>query len=346
MKNGLRPALWVALLLLVSLPLLGALATSPAPVVVVYPLTASGNGEAEAGSNIAILYSTKLIQLGGIDVKPYTPGTARADYLSAAQNLGADYYVSGFVTALGGTEVSIVTQLVSTASGSVVYSATTLATTYADAATEADVLHDVILAHASRGYALEAPQPSASPTPLGKGGIDVGKVLRHRSRATPLPSASPASASLASSGTLPASAAPPRPAAAASPPPGDAALLLNVAGDSDDSARASTLAALGAAFRRAGVSSGHLPVGADQIAHAATLCGANAGAHALYAPTLTLTRSPQGSAQSVQLDLVGYDCSGTRLGSAHVVERVGRRLGDALSAAAGHAVAALLASGK
>lgn len=322
MKQGL----WLALLFVVAIPLLGALGTLPAPVVVVYPLTMSGGNDAQSGSNIAILYSTKLTQLGGIDVKPFTPGTDRPQYLSAAQALGADYYVSGFITPIGGTEVSIVTQLVSAVSGTVVYSATTLATTYADAGSEAETLHDVILAHARRGLAqLDAPKPTASPTPLGNGGIDVGKVLGRHAHATPAPSGSP-------------------PLSAGVAGAGHAALLFDVAGESDDSARSTTLAALGTAFQRAGLTSGHLPVGAGEISHAGALCHANAGARALYAPTLTLAKSPRGASRSVQLDVVGYDCKGTQVASAHVVEPVGRRLGDALNAAAARAVAALLGS--
>lgn len=211
MRHGIRRAVWLAWLFVAAIPLLGAVGAFPPPVVVVYPLTVSDNNDAEAGSNIAILYSTKLMQLGGINVKPYTPGTGRPQYLAAALAIGADYYVSGFVTPVGGSEVSIVTQLVSTASGTVVYSATTLATTYVDAASEAEALHDVILAHATRGLAgLDAPRPTASPTPLGKGGIDVGKVIRRSSRAKPSPSPTAAASPQASASPSPAASVPGR----------------------------------------------------------------------------------------------------------------------------------------
>ncbi|MGB8205741.1 MAG: hypothetical protein WCE83_13810, partial [Candidatus Baltobacteraceae bacterium] len=153
MRREIRQLFLLGFLIAVSIPLLGAQSAFPAPVVVVYPFTVSENADSEAGSNIAILFSTRLMQLGGIVVKPYTPGTDRPQYLAASLAMGADYYVSGFTTPIGGREVSIVTQLVSTASGTVVYSATTLATTYADAASEAETLHDVILAHATRGLA-------------------------------------------------------------------------------------------------------------------------------------------------------------------------------------------------
>ncbi|MGP6156538.1 MAG: hypothetical protein ACLPYS_03245 [Vulcanimicrobiaceae bacterium] len=351
MKQGL----WLALSLLVAIPLLGAVSVGPEPVVVVYPFTASGGSDAQAGSNIAILYSTRLTQLGGIDVKPYTPGTDRPQYLTAAEAMGVDYYVSGFITPIGGAQVSIVTQLVSVSSGTVVYSATTLATTYADAASEADALHDVILAHAQRAFAqLDAPRPSPTPTPIGKGGVDVAKVLGRHQRATPAPSASPlvpagSTASVSAGSASPAAPSLPTPAVLARNRPaasGHAALLFDVAGDPDATARSSTLAALGKAFQRAGLTSGHLPVGAAEVSHAGAICQANAGARALYAPTLTLQRSPQGAPLSVQLDVVGYDCSGAKLASAHVVEPVRRRLGDALSTAAASAVATLLAASK
>jgi hypothetical protein len=321
-----------ALLLVLAIPLLGAGAFG-SPVVIVYPLTVSGGNNTEAGSDVAILYSTKLAQLGGIEVKPYTPGTERSQYLAAALAVGADYYVSGFMTPVGGSDVSIVTQVVSTASGAIIFSETKLAKTYGDASSEGETLHDVIVAHATRGLAaLDHPAPSPTPTPLGKGGIDVGKVLHRRS--APSPAASSASAALAA----------PSPSATAA---GEkAALLFDVAGELDNSLRTSTLYALTAAFRRVGVRSGYLPVDAAQISRAGALCQANAGASALYAPTLTLARSRKGKPLSVKLDLVGYDCNGAQFGSAHVVRAVKRGLDDALGAAANDAVASLMTTSK
>ncbi len=105
-----------------ALPLFGAAPAGYAPpVVVVYPLTTSGaTTKNDAGADIAVLLANRLAQLGGLTVKPYTPGTQRADYLSAALKEGADYYVTGFLAPVG-AEVSIIVQVVSTSSGTIVY---------------------------------------------------------------------------------------------------------------------------------------------------------------------------------------------------------------------------------
>ena len=147
----------------------------PPPVVVVYPFTVSGTMDPEAGGNIAVLLSTRLASLGGITVKPYTPGTERHDFLIAAQRQNADYYVTGFVTPLG-SEASLVTQVVSIYAGTVVWSNTTTLRTYADALAQSDGLRAAIVSHARPGRrqprsprramrpASTSPAPSAAST--------------------------------------------------------------------------------------------------------------------------------------------------------------------------------------
>jgi len=291
----------------------------PAPSDVVYPLTVSGGGDpsGEVGSNIAVLISNKLADLGGLTVKPYIPGTARAQYLDAAIKQGADYYVTGYLTPVG-ADVSMIVQIVSTYSGSVVYSTTAIARTFADAVGQADVVRTAILRHAGRGFAaIDAPAPPTAPTtaPIANDGrVDLTKALGRRRRngaATPAPSSSPAP------GTSPAPAA----VVAAARRPGNV-LVLEVAGAADAPARTYAASALSQALRSQGISGGLLPVTIEQgIAHAAELCSANAGSSALYAPTLSVARDAKG-AESVQLDVVAYDCKATVLGSQHVTAGV------------------------
>ncbi|MBD5656261.1 MAG: hypothetical protein IAI50_13940, partial [Candidatus Eremiobacteraeota bacterium] len=246
MRSRLLFTLWA---ISFALPLLGATPSAyPAPIVVVYPLTQTGGTTADAGSNIAILLATKLGQLGGITVKPYTPGTQRPQYLENAIKEDADYYVTGFLTPLG-SEISMISQVVSTHSGSVVYSTSVSASTYADAAGQADLLHDAILRHAGRGLAaLDAPPPapSSTPEPDRSKGVDITKALRHRQRATPAPSPSPTAAASVSGASSVALAAHAR------------TLVVEIGGDGDAATRAALGADLSKALVRHGIASGYL----------------------------------------------------------------------------------------
>jgi len=338
----------------------------PAPSVVVYPLTVSGGGDpsGEVGSNIAVLISNKLADLGGLSVKPYVPGTTRAQYLDAAIKEGADYYVTGYLTPVG-TDVSMIVQIVSTYSGSVVFSTTAIARTFADAVGQADVVRAAILRHAGRGFAaIEAPAPAASPTtaPIANDGrVNLTKALgRHHRRdaATPAPSASPASGPAASAGSLPAPAASPatavKPAPAASSASAPSAarvslitaphlgnvLVLEAAGSADAATLGYASVALAGAFRSKGIGGGLLPATVEQgIVHAAELCSANAGSRALYAPTVSFGRDPKGG-QTVEFDVAVYDCNATLVGSRRVATPVPARGGinSAIDRAAGKLV--------
>ncbi len=177
-----------------AIPLLGAVNDAPqAPTVVVYPLTTTGSVPKQIGENLATAIGSDLASLGGVVVKPYVPGTQRSGFLTAAQGQGADYYITGYVTPLG-SEMSLVEQVVSTRSGSIVFSTTAFARTYADAVGPVPTLRDAIVHHAGRGFAeLDAPPPSPTPEPIGSnGGFNLTKALKHHRKgaATPAPSPS------------------------------------------------------------------------------------------------------------------------------------------------------------
>jgi hypothetical protein len=187
---------WLALLPLV-LALVGAdVSPFPAPVVVVYPLTGTGGTPADVGGNVAILLSTKLAQLGGLTVKPFTPGTERAAYLTSAIQQGADYYITGYLTPVG-ADVSLIAQVVSTHSGSIVYSTSSIVKTYGDVLGQADVLREAILRHAGRGFpAVDQPAvvQTDTPPPSATNGVNLTRALGRHDRGQPAPSASPSGA--------------------------------------------------------------------------------------------------------------------------------------------------------
>jgi hypothetical protein len=318
---------------LCAVTLLGASTNAlPQPTVVVYPLTQTGGMAADAGSNIAILLATKLEQLGGITIKPYTAGTLRPQYLENALKEDADYYITGFLTPVG-SEISMISQVVSTHSGSVVFSTTIAARTYADAAGQADLLHDAILRHAGRGLAaLDAPPPPPSSTPepsANSGGVNILKALGHHEKSTAAPSPAPSGAT-------------------ASPPPATVharTLVVEVGGDGDAGTRTSLGLDFSKALSRRGYPSGYLAVAESEVhAHAKELCAANAGTHALLVSSLAVGHSP---GTDVTLDVTAYDCAGTALGRQRVVATGSGRgaLAEALHRAALSAADAIVKAG-
>jgi len=357
---------WSALVAIgIVVPLLGAASGFAPPVVVVYPITSAGAIDVSAGGNLALIIATKLTQLGGITIKPSTPGTERAKFLEAANVAGADYYITGFLTPIG-ADTSFITQVVSTHSGSVVFSTTGVVRTYADALAQVDVLHDAILRHAGRGLAaLDAPPPapSSSPPPAANdGSLNIGRALHKRRRPAPTPS--PLASSVArAAGALPSPLPVASPsgssartavgaAVVSSPAPaptatsvsaGTTALLFAVDGALEPVVATQATKAIADGFSRLNRPTAVLgvPLGAN-LGRAAAICSANPGARELDAATMVVGRSETGAAR-VQLDLAAYDCAGTLLRSKRATATATRRGGlrDAIAKAAADATSAL-----
>lgn len=340
----------LAFLMLATFALIGAVNPYPAPVVVVYPLTVGGGEDPEVGANLAVLLSTRLGQGGGVVVKPATPGTARKDFLQAAIALGADYYVTGFLTPLG-TDTSFIAQVVSTYSGSVVYSTTAVVRTYADAVAQADVLHEAIINHAGRGlgaYDLPESYPSATaePTKGQSNQANLSQVFSRRRRATPAPTPSPTptnglgeprvlGAASANGHPAPAAASPagatlppagrrgrPQPTPTPLPTPAPRWLVSTATGDAPDPERTQAQNAFIVALRGEGINAAYLPVSANDVPlHAAQLCRANPGTSRIFVLALSLRQPISGPnfskmpKDAVYRDAlaVGYDCSGKEI---------------------------------
>ncbi len=307
-----RLVTWLALLSL-ALPLLGAGVGLEAPSVVVYPITTTGSADDAAGGNVALLIATRLTQLGDIAVKAATPGTDRTKFLSAANALGADYYVTGFLTPLG-VDNSLVLQVVSTETGSVVYSTTASVRTYADAVAQAETLRAAILHHAGRALAtIDAqPEPTADSGAAHDGSLNLTKALRRRTRATP------------------ASTPMPSAAASAAPTPAAVGLLFRASGKLDDRTRAAATVAIARALGRVALPIVTLDVElGDRLAAARAICSTTPGAVALYAAMASV-------GANVGLDVTEYACNGRILGSARALARTRGRggLASALDATA------------
>jgi hypothetical protein len=152
------------LVLCLALPLLGASTMLAAPVVVIYPYVGTSGLDPDAGGKLAVVMATQLSQYGDLNILPATPGTDRAQFLTAARAIGAEYYVTGYLTPLG-TQVSLVSQVVSVATGILVWSNTEEIGTYGEAVGQGDAIHQAILKHAGRAFASIDEPPSATSPP-------------------------------------------------------------------------------------------------------------------------------------------------------------------------------------
>ncbi len=198
----------------------------------VYPFSTNGSSsiDREASSRLATIIATRMAGTGKVTVTPPPPGTERKDYLSVARAHDADYYVAGYLSPLG-SGVSLVEQVVSAATGIVVFSQSAQLTTYDDAGSQGDDLANFIWAHANRGLAsIPTPPPqSTSPSPAPSSGpeANLNKLFSRRKKAaaTPAPAPKPATSAPAAALTnvavatsrpspVPPPPAPPAPAAA------------------------------------------------------------------------------------------------------------------------------------
>jgi TolB-like protein len=185
--TGLR-RLCVALLLCSSIALIGARhrpAPTPTPVptasptpislapsVVVYPFEASSDMPAGSGPAIAQIFDQQLSTAGGLSVLAAPAKVVRIDYLTAARKIGADYYISGYITPVG-DGAAMVVQVVGTVTGVMIFSRTAQISTVGDASSQALAARELILQHAGRMQAEYNSQANATPTPSANNGANV-----------------------------------------------------------------------------------------------------------------------------------------------------------------------------
>jgi hypothetical protein len=248
------------------------------PTVIVYPLAATSSSiDREASARIATVLATQIAQGGAVKVIPPKADVERANYLADARSVGANYYVTGFVTPLG-KGASVVEQVVSTTSGTLVFSVTNYITSLNEIAAQGDQLRAGILERSTRGIqAFEAPSPPAptpAPEPSNGADLNVNKLFGHKKAPTP--------------------------AAVAAPPKNATVAILTVGGSADSDHRSAAAQAIAAAFERVG----RHAVIVNAAAPSNDLCTANR-ASALVAAWLD---TPAGA--NAALRIIAYDCSG------------------------------------
>jgi TolB-like protein len=112
--------LLVALALLV-VPLAALPLSAAPPVLVVYPFAVSGTAPDDLGSRVSAKIAAEMTALGGVHVELGAATAKPADYRAAARTAGADLYFSGSILPVG-TGFSAIESLVSTHSGTVIWS--------------------------------------------------------------------------------------------------------------------------------------------------------------------------------------------------------------------------------
>jgi hypothetical protein len=325
-----RRHLVVLLVAFLGLPLVAATPPPPAfyskPNVIVFPFISNGSSvDREASSRLATIIASSMANTGLVTVTPPPPGTERKDYLTVARTNRSDYYVSGFISPLG-NGVSIVEQVVSTATGIVVFSQSTQLNTYDEAAGQGDDLATFVSHHANRGFAaIGTPPPQASPTPAASNGpeANLGKLFSRKKKAPAKPTPSPtprpivnAPAPAAAVANVPTPTTPPRavpnpaPRPTATPAPRSAAVATATA---DTYAAVPVGGTADAALRELAETRLTERAHAERVASAAAACSSGHAPHAILTGVLTVTPEGAAGGGNAKFELTASDCSGKTL---------------------------------
>lgn len=116
MLRRLLVALAVLVVPLAALPLSAA-----PPVLVVYPFAVNGSAPADLGNRVSAKIAAEVNALGGVQVELGAATAKPPGYRAAARAAGADLYFSGSILPVG-TSFSAIENLVSTHSGTVIWS--------------------------------------------------------------------------------------------------------------------------------------------------------------------------------------------------------------------------------
>jgi hypothetical protein len=247
------------------------------PTVIVYPLEASSSSlNREDSARIASTLATQIALGGAVKVVPPRAGVERANYLADARSVGANYYVTGFVTPLG-NGASVVEQVVSTISGTLVFSVTNYITSLDDIANQGDQLRAGILERGNRALqAFQAPPPpdqTPAPEPSNGTQTSINKIFGHKKGA----------------------------ATVAEMPPKDATIgILTIGGSADSDSRTAAAKAIAAAFEH----SGRHAVVVNADAPSDSVCASNKTTSLVAAWLETPANA------NAALRMIAYDCSG------------------------------------
>ncbi|HEV8021450.1 MAG TPA: hypothetical protein VGP41_09330 [Candidatus Lustribacter sp.] len=171
--HSLRRLMAAVFCMALAVTLMGAETSSllPAPTVVLFPLGHPEGTDPAAGVAYAAQLGNALKALGGVKVVVADPATAPSDFLHVAKAAGGEYYFMGSIAPPLNNAAAVIEELVSTRSGTIVWSRTAYISRPEDVLDQAPVVKDALLQYADRGYFLvlnPTPKPLPTATP-GKG---------------------------------------------------------------------------------------------------------------------------------------------------------------------------------
>ena len=188
-------------------PTPGPAAIGQAPVILIYPFDVQTGADAKIGMAIAQILAQEMTAAGGISVPPVPQGVKRENFLQNALGAHADFYISGYVTPVGDS-AAVVEQVVSVASGVILFSQTAQVSSVADVASQSLLARSQILALVGRGTEAMQTQTNNTPAPTSTNGAQmplrgiasiVDSVFKHRGSSHP---ASPAPTTKPSRGVI------------------------------------------------------------------------------------------------------------------------------------------------
>lgn len=162
------------------------------PIIVVFPFGTSNDISAADGETAANLFVQVMNSAGGLDAIGAPSTIKHENYLSYARGVNADYYVTGYMTPLG-EGVSLVEQVVSTNSGTMIFGQTAQIDSFQDASSQAITVHDGIVAQEQAFKAqYQSAQATATPAPaatnqanLTKGLSDIAGLFKRKGKSSP-----------------------------------------------------------------------------------------------------------------------------------------------------------------
>lgn len=167
--HSLRRLMTAVFCMSLAVTLMGAENSSlllPAPVLVLFPLSHPEGTDASSGVAYSEQLAAALKSLGGVKVIVGDPATAPADFLRVAKAAGGEYYFMGSIAPPLNNAAAVIEEIVSTRSGTIVWSKTAYVARPTDVADQAPVVKDGLLKYADRGYFLVLnPTPKPIPTP-------------------------------------------------------------------------------------------------------------------------------------------------------------------------------------
>jgi TolB-like protein len=169
------------------------------PVVMVYPFDVQTGADQRIGAAIAQILAQEMIAAGGISVPAVPQHVKRADFLETARAAHADFYISGYVTPVGDS-AAVVEQVVSVASGVILFSQTAQVSSVADVASQSLLARTQILTFVGRETQNVQTQSSNTPAPSSTNGANVpisglsnivNSVFKRKGARTPTPAPVP-----------------------------------------------------------------------------------------------------------------------------------------------------------